>query len=256
MQMKGLVAIVTGASRGLGRAIAKEYAREGAKVAVTARPHSPTGLPGTIDQTAQDIQQAGGEALSIPCDVTDEEQVRAMVSQVMDHYGQIDVLVNNAGLFMLSKKPFLEIEPEQWDQLWAVNVRGPYLTCRYVLPVMMQQHRGSIINIGSRAADSPRSGDTAYAGSKVAVHMFSLCLAEEMREYNIAVNVLSPGALKSEGSLEEIARRGFDPWARKDGLGRADPAVVGPSAVFLAVQSAETFTGRVVLRAEFGKTWP
>ena len=247
MQMENLVAIVTGASRGLGRAIAKEYAREGAKVAVTARPHSPTGLPGTIDQTVQDIQEAGGDALPIPCDVTDEEQVRAMVSQVMDRYGQIDVLVNNAGI-MIPSEPFLEIEPERWDQLWAANVRGTYLTCRYVLPVMMQQRRGNIVNIGSRAADSPRVGGTSYNSSKAALHMFSLCLAEEMREYNIAVNVLSPGAMKSEGSS-------VIPWARHDWHERVDPEVVGPSAVFMAVQSAETFTGRIALRAEFGKTW-
>ena len=105
MQMNGLVVIVTGSSRGLGRAIAKEYARQGARVVVTARPSSPTGLPSTIHQTVDDIRGEGGEALPVPCDVSDEEQVRAMVQQVKHHYGQIDVLVNNAGLFYPPQAP-------------------------------------------------------------------------------------------------------------------------------------------------------
>ena len=248
MQMQGLVAIVTGSSRGLGRAIAKEYARQGAKVALTARAHSPTGLPGTIYQTAQEIQQEGGEALPVACDASDEEQVRAMVRQVMERYGQIDVLVNNAGL-MIPSEPFLEIDLERWDQLMAVNVRGPYLTCRHVLPVMMEQRRGSIINIGSGAGMNHRAGGTVHCTSKAALHMLSLCLAEDVREYNIAVNVLSPGSLKSEGAS-------VIPWARHDWHERVEPEAVGPSAVFLALQNADTFTGRVVSRAEFGKTWP
>ena len=245
--MKGLVAIVTGGSRGIGQAIAKEYAREGAMVVVTARPRTPTGLPDTVYQTAQDIQQSGGEAMPVPCDVADEEQVRAMVSEVVARYGQIDVLVNNAGLFF-PRMPLPEIEPKRWDQLMAVNVRGPYLTCRYVLPVMIRRHRGSIINIGSRAATTPRVGGTDYCSSKAALQMFSLCLAEEVREHNIAINVLNPGGVKTEG-----AQMGGwpPPWDQ-----RVDPEEVGPSAVYLALQSAETFTGRVVLRAEFGKTWP
>jgi NAD(P)-dependent dehydrogenase (short-subunit alcohol dehydrogenase family) len=248
MQMDGMVAIVTGASRGLGRAIAKAYAKEGAKVVVTSRPRSPTGLSGTAEQTAQAIQEAGGEALAVPCDVTEEDQVRSMVQQVMDRYGRIDVLVNNAGI-MIPSEPFLDIDPERWDELWAVNVRGPYLNCRHVIPIMMRQRRGSIVNIGSRAADAPRSGGTAYNSSKIAFHMFSLCLAEELEAYNIAVNVLSPGSMKSEGSS-------VIPWARHDWHERVEPEACGPSAVFLALQSAETFTGQVKLRAEFGKTWP
>ncbi|MDP6709420.1 MAG: SDR family oxidoreductase [Alphaproteobacteria bacterium] len=248
MQMGGRVAIVTGASRGLGRAIAKAYAGEGAKVVVTSRPRSPTGLPGTAAETAQEIQAAGGDALAVACDVSDGDQVEDMVRQAMDRYGQIDVLVNNAGI-MIPSEPFLDIDPARWDELWAVNVRGPYLACRHVVPIMMRQRSGSIVNIGSRAADAPSNGGTAYNSSKIAVHMFSRCLAEELREYDIAVNVLSPGSLRSEGSS-------VIPWARHDWHERVEPDECGPSAVFLALQSAETFTGQVKLRAEFGKTWP
>ena len=247
-RMKDLVAIVTGASRGLGRAIAREYGREGAKIVVCARPQSPTGLPGTIHDTAQCILDAGGEAFAIDCDVSDDSQVQSMVRQVMDRYGWIDVLVNNAGMMILGES-FLGTEPARWDDLMSVNVRGPYLTCRHILPIMMEQRRGNIINIGSRmGSDHTTGGGILYSTSKAAVHMFSLCLAEEVREYNIAVNILSPGAMKSEGSSAI-------PWAQNYWHERVDPEVVGPCAVYLALQDAQSFTGRLALRSEFGKTW-
>ena len=154
--MKGMVAIVTGASRGLGRAIAREYAREGASVVLTARPRSPTGLPGTILETAADIEANGGKAFPVPCDVSDEDQVKEMVQKVMDRYGKIDMLVNNAGIMIIGE-PFLDIDPDRFDQLMAANVRGPYLTCRHVVPIMMDQRRGRHsqhrLSYGCRARD-------------------------------------------------------------------------------------------------------
>ena len=247
MQMKGLVAIVTGSSRGIGQAIAKQFGREGASVAVVARLHSPTRLSGTASETVDEIRNAGGEAFAIPCDVTDEQQVRAMVQQVLDRYEQIDVLVNNAGVFF-SRKPSWELESERWDQVMAVNVRGPYLTCKEALPVMMQQRHGSILNIGSVAGTLARPGSADYCTSKAALHMFSLCLAEEVREYNIAVNVLDPGGVKTDWAKIAVLP---PPWEE-----RVEVEAVTPSAVFLALQTADTFTGRVVRREEFGKTWP
>ncbi|MCH8350159.1 MAG: SDR family oxidoreductase [Chloroflexi bacterium] len=247
-KMKGLVAIVTGASRGLGRAIAMEYAGEGASVAICARQSSPTGLPGTIGETAQAIRDSGGEVLTAACDVAVEEQVADMVRQVKDRYGRIDVLVNNAGSMVLGES-ILEIDPARWDQVMLANVRGPYLFSRAVLPVMMEQRRGSIINLGSRMGNDPsQGGGILYSSSKAAVHMFSFCLADEVREFNIAVNVLSPGSLRSEGSAAI-------PWTQRDWHERVDPREVGPSAVWLALQDASSFTGQLVLRAEFGRTW-
>ena len=247
MEMEDLVTIVTGASRGIGRAIAREYARQGAKVVVTARPQTPTGQPGTVHDTAREIRETGGEALPVACDSSDERQVEAMVRQVIDQYGRIDVLVNNAGLFF-PRKPCFEIEPEQWDLLMAANVRGPYLTCRQVVPTMMEQRRGSIINVGSLASTLPRVGGSDYCSSKAALNMFSMCLAEEVREYGIAVNVLNPGGVKTEWA----GASGWPPpWNE-----RVEPEEVCPSAVYLALQSAETFTGRTVERAGFGKEWP
>ena len=245
--MKGMVAIVTGSSRGLGRAIAAEYGRQGATVVTCARPQSTAPLPGTADDTAEIIRNNGGEALALACDVGNEEQVKAMVRQVVDRYGRIDVLVNNAGIMILGEK-FLDIDTARWDQIMEVNLRGAYLTCRYVLPVMMEQQRGSIINIGSLAGTAPRINGTAYCCSKAALHMFSQCVAEDVREYNIAVNILDPGPMKSEGSS-------IIPWAQHDWHIRVEPEVVGPCAVYLALQDAQSLTGQLVLHREFGKTW-
>ncbi len=246
--MNGMVAVVTGASRGLGRAIAKEYAGEGASVVICARSQSPTGLDGTLEETAADIRNAGGDVLAVDCDVTDETQVDAMVRRALDRYGKIDVLFNNAGAMVLGES-ILEIDPARWDQVMRVNANGPYLCSRAVLPAMMEQGRGSIINIGSRMATDPGlGGGVLYSASKAAVHMFSLCLADEVRDYNIAVNILSPGSLRSEGSAAI-------PWTQRDWHERVDPSAVGPCAVYLALQDAGTFTGRLALRAEFGTTW-
>ncbi len=247
-KMDGRVAIVTGASRGLGRAIAKHFAAEGAAVVVSARRSSPTGLPGTAVETAEQIRSEGGEATALICDVSDEEQVLAMVGQTTDTYGRVDVLFNNAGIMVLGET-LLDIAPDEWDQSVAANLRGPYLCCRAVLPSMIEQGRGSIINIGSRmGSDHEQGGGVLYSATKAAVHMFSLCLADEVREHNIAVNILSPGGLRTEGSAAI-------PWTQRDWAERVDPEAVGPSAVFLALQDASTFTGRLVLRAEFGQTW-
>ena len=247
-KLQGKIAIVTGASRGLGRAIAKEYAREGATVVVCARAQSPTGLVGNVEETAADILAAGGEAFAVACDVADEAQVSEMVRQVLERYGRIDVLVNNAGIMVLGET-LLEISPAQWDLSVAVNMRGPYLTCRAVLPAMIDQGRGSIVNIGSRmGTDHIRGGGVVYSATKAGLHLFSLTLAEEVREYNIAVNILSPGSLKSEGSAAI-------PWTKWDWDQRVEPDAVGPSAVYLAQQDAQSFTGNLVTRAEFGKSW-
>ena len=247
-KMDGLVAIVTGASRGLGRAIAKEYAREGASVVACARAQSPTGLSGTLEETADAIRADGGEVLPLACDVTAEAQVGDMVAHAMAKYGRIDVLFNNAGAMVLGET-LLEIDPARWRQVVDVNVTGTYLVSRAVVPHMIKQKRGSIINIGSRMADDPKlGGGVLYSATKAAVHMFSYCLAEEVREHNLAVNILSPGSLRSEGSAAI-------PWAQGDWHLRVEPEVVGPSAVYLALQDANSMTGKLVLRADFGKTW-
>jgi len=247
MVLDGKVAIVTGSSRGIGKAIAKAYAKEGAVVVVAARTEQEGGrLPGTVHQTVDEIKASGGQALAIRTDVADEESVEVMVGKALEEFGRIDVLFNNAGILFHSM--IAETPLRRWELVMKVNVTGTFLCSRAVLPTMMKQRSGSIINMSSVAASSTEPGGVHYAVSKAAVERFTFGLAEEVKEHNIAVNVLTPGLIKTEAAqLLQVT----DDWT-----GWKDPEVVGPPAVFLAAQSAQTFTGRLVHTPEFGTVWP
>ena len=247
MSMEGLVAVVTGSSRGIGKGIAKVFAEEGARVAVVARSEQEGGrLPGNIHLTVQEIQQAGGQAIAIRCDVTDEEQVQAMATAVMDAYGRIDVLVNNAGIQV--NVELLDLQTRHWDLTMRVNLRGPFLCCKHLAPIMVQQGSGSIINITSGAGETVRPSGISYSVTKAGLNMMTLGLAQELEEHNIAVNALNPGGIKTEGAVL-VRPPDFD-WTGWD-----SPEVVGAAAAWLAQQNPKTFTGHVVDRGEFGKTW-
>ena len=247
MKLADKVAIVTGSSRGIGKAIAKAYAKEGAIVVVAARTEQEGGrLPGTIQQTVDEIEAFGGHALAIRTDVTDEESVEAMVRKTVEELGRIDVLYNNAGILFHSN--IVDTPLRRWELVMRVNVTGTFICSKAVLPTMMKQKSGSIINMSSVAVSSTEPGGVHYAVSKAAVERFTFGLAEEVKEYNIAVNVLTPGLIKTEAAQ---LLRVTDDWT-----GWKDPEVVGPPAVFLATQSAQTFTGKLVHTPEFGATWP
>lgn len=195
MKLKGKVAVVTGASRGLGRAIAIGFSKEGANVAVAARTEvDKKELPGTIYQTAEEIKALGMEALAIRGDVTDEESVRAMVDAVFSRFGRIDILVNNAGVAFFY--PIAETPLKRWETVLKVNLTGAFLCTKAVLPHMMKQKSGSIINISSLAADERDSNTiptgVAYAVAKAGLDRFTWGLAVETGKYNIAVNCLKP----------------------------------------------------------------
>jgi NADP-dependent 3-hydroxy acid dehydrogenase YdfG len=187
VKLKDQVAIVTGAGRGIGRAVALAFGREGAAVALAARTASE--LEGVADQ----IRRASGRALAVPTDVTREESVAALVEKVLAQLKRVDVLVTAAGVATFA--PLLDTKPEEWDRMMAVNVRGVFLACRAVLPPMMRQRRGTIINIVSVAAKRAIPGAAAYAASKHAVFGLTQVLAEEMRPHGVRVGALSPGAV-------------------------------------------------------------
>lgn len=187
MKLKDQVAIVTGAGRGIGRAVALAFGREGATVALAARTASE--LEGVADQ----IRRASGRALAVPTDVTREESVAALVEKVLAQLKRVDVLVTAAGVATFA--PLLDTKPEEWDRMMAVNVRGVFLACRAVLPPMMRQRRGTIINIVSVAAKRAIPGAAAYTASKHAVLGLTQVLAEEMRPHGLRVGALSPGAV-------------------------------------------------------------
>ena len=247
MSMQGLVAVDTGSSRGIGKGIAKVFGAEGAKVVVVARSEEEGGrLPGNIHLTTQEIQEAGGQAMAFRCDVTDEEQVQALAEAVVDAYGRIDVLVNNAGVQV--NVGLLDLQTRHWDLTMRVNLRGPFLCCKYVAPVMIEQRSGSIINITSGAGQRVRPRGISYSVTKAGLDMVSRGLAQELEEYNIAVNSLNPGGIKTEGAV--LVRPADFDWT-----GWVEPDVVGPAAAWLAQQTAQSFSGNVVDREEFGKSW-
>ncbi|MDA1216432.1 MAG: SDR family NAD(P)-dependent oxidoreductase [Chloroflexi bacterium] len=155
----GKVAIVTGASRGIGRALALALAREGATVICTARTLDGPPERGSLSATVQHIEREGGNAVAIACDVGDAASVKATVDQTLSQFSRIDLLINNAGVFPNNNT--VDTEPEEWNATVAVNVTGPFLFCRYVLPGMIEQRNGNILNFTSQLANMARPGRAA-----------------------------------------------------------------------------------------------
>ena len=186
MKLAGRTAIVTGAGRGIGRAVAAAFAAEGASIALAARSTH------ELDGVARQIGDAGGRALALPTDVRDESQVAAMVERTRREYGRVDILVTAAGT--ASFGPVAESKMSDWDDILAVNLRGAVLCCRAVLPAMMAQRRGTIINIGSVVTSRVLTGSAAYTTSKYGLLGFSRVLAEELRPHEVRVGLLSAGA--------------------------------------------------------------
>jgi citronellol/citronellal dehydrogenase len=193
-ELAGRVAIITGASRGIGRAIALRLAREGVRVVIAAKTAKPDPrLPGTIYTVAEEVQALGGEALPIQVDVRDENAIQQMVEQTLQRWGRIDILVNNAGA--LWWKPLLETPAKRFDLVMGVNVRAAFLCAQAVLPTMIQQRWGHIVNMSPPLDLSVIAGRIAYMISKFGMTMLTVGLAEEVREHHIAVNSLWPRTL-------------------------------------------------------------
>ncbi len=195
MELNNKVAIVTGGSRGLGRAIALGLSEAGASIVIAARTEKENSvLPGTIYSTVEEIKSSGAEALAVRCDVTDEGSVKSMVQQTLKTYGRVDILVNNAGVAFYH--PLIETPAKRWELVIRVNLLGAFLCSKSVLPHMVKQKSGSIINISSLAADERDEGTVptgiAYAASKAALDRMTYGLASEAGKYNIAVNALKP----------------------------------------------------------------
>jgi NAD(P)-dependent dehydrogenase (short-subunit alcohol dehydrogenase family) len=186
LRLSGQIAVVTGAGRGIGRAIAGAFAAEGAKVVLAARSAH------ELETVAGEIAEAGGGALCVPTDVRHEASATELVTRAVAEYGRIDVLVTAAGVAAFS--PFADSKINEWDEMLAVNLRGAVLCCRAVLPVMVRQRHGTILNIGSVVTSRVLTGSAAYTASKYGLLGFSRVLAEELRRDGIRVGVLSAGA--------------------------------------------------------------
>lgn len=250
MKLEGKVAIVTGSSRGLGKAIAAGFASQGAAVVIAARSQKEQkGLPGTIFKTADEIKAQGGTALAVACDVTDETSVDNMVEKALDEFGRVDVLVNNAGIAFYY--PVLETSAKRWELVMKVNLTGAFHCSKAVLPDMIKRNSGSIINISSLAANERDEGmvptGAAYAASKAALDRFTLSLAAETGKYNIAVNALKPHRIvDTDGMRLWLPDADRSSWQSTDMMSRA--------AVFLAAQDGRGVTATIATDREIC-TW-
>ena len=186
MKLENKVAMITGGARGIGKAIATAYAREGAKLALCAR------SAGELDQTVGELRALRAEAEGWSCDVSLEDSAKEFVARTFKKFGRIDVLVNNAGV-MTRPVPMTELDIKKWDYTIAVNLRGPFLITQAVLPIMMKQKSGSIINVSSTIGRGAYANFLAYATSKWGLEGFTQTLAAEARSSNIRVNSVDPG---------------------------------------------------------------
>ena len=254
MSLEGKIAIVTGASRGIGKAMAMGLASEGAQVVVAARSEeSRPMLPGTIHSTVGEIEDAGGKALAVSTNVREEDSIRHLVDRTLDEYGGVDILINNAAIG--SYTSFLEMSIKEWDLVMSIDLRAPFIACKAVAPIMIEQGGGSIINISSHAANnifsSTLSADSEeialigqnYGPAKVGLERLSWRLAMELGPHNIAVNVLRPlRPVVTEGFLAQRPDADVSTWAT--------PTDMVKAAKYLADQDARGLTGSLVTAEE------
>ena len=251
MRVKNIVAIVTGGGRGIGRAISSAIASEGAKVVVAGRSAH------LLDEVVKDIKSKGGQAKAIQTDVRDESQVKRMVEQTLADWGQIDVLVNNAGITGPTAN-LVDLDLSDWNEVLTVNLTGFMLCAREVLKGMIPRRNGNIINISSISGMAGHPLRSPYAVSKWGIIGLTETLAIEVGQHNIRVNCISPGAVKGERmdnvwkakakalhvTYEEVMNSVMSQYSLKR---IAEPSEVAAAVVFLASDESSGITGHTLV---------
>jgi NAD(P)-dependent dehydrogenase (short-subunit alcohol dehydrogenase family) len=233
--LKGRVALVTGASRGIGEAAARSLAKYGAKVVLAAR------SSGNITQIAEDIRANGGEVIAVTCDVANYNDVAKAVQTAIDTFGGIDILVNNAGVI----EPISRIEdsdPEAWGKVIDINVKGVYHGIRAVAPHMLDKNSGTIVNISSGAATSALEGWSQYCSSKAAVLSLTRCSDKEFGDKGIRVVGLSPGTVATQMQVD-IKASGINPVSQLDPSVHIPAEWVGETICWLCTEAGDTYRG-------------
>lgn len=229
-KLEDRVAIVTGASRGIGRAVAKAYAEHGAKVVIVSRQLKE--LEAVASERAD-----GNDLWPVQADVTREDEVSRLVEETMNHFGKIDILVNNAGI--LTRKALIhEVAVEDWDLTMDVNLRGAFLCTKYVLPVMMERKSGVIIYVSSGAGKKEAPEWGPYAVSKFGIEGLNLVVASEAKSYGIRVNAVNPGGVRT--AMRAMA------YPEENPMLLPIPEEVTPLFVYLASPEAKSVTGQSI----------
>lgn len=236
MKLDGKVAMVTGSGQGAGREIALAYAKQGADIIVAECNVS------TMEAVAREIRALGRKALAVATDVSLEEMVKHTVDEALRQFGQIDILVNNAGgPLKFHHRPVWEVTLDEWQAVMAVNLTGTFLCCRVIVPHMIRQNSGSIINVSSGTGMKGHKGYGAYSSAKVAVEALTQTMAMELAPYNVRVNTLRPGGMMATPIILE--RVDIDADAPATML---RPDIVCPLAVFLASDESAGITGQEI----------
>jgi NAD(P)-dependent dehydrogenase (short-subunit alcohol dehydrogenase family) len=245
VRLTGKAAIITGAGRGIGRAIALAFAQEGANIVVASRTLS------EVAETAEQARALGRHALVLKVDVCNRDEVERTVAQGLDEFGRLDILVNNAGTYG-SIGPLVDSDPEKWVQTVRINLFGSFFCARAVLPFMIRERRGKIINLSGGGASSPLPNFSAYAASKAAIVRLTETLAEEVKPFNIQINAIAPGAVNTrltDDLLAAGAAAGEQMLAqarRQKEAGGVPPERAAALAVFLASDQSDGLTGRLI----------
>jgi 3-oxoacyl-[acyl-carrier protein] reductase len=229
--LAGQVAVITGAGRGIGAAIARQLARLGATAVLCGRNQS------SLEQTARSIFDAGGKTEVIPCDVTVLHQLEYAAARVDSTFGRLDILVNNAGVGGF-KDPLHDVLPEDWDRILNTNLRGVYYTIRVFAPLMIRACSGHIINISSLAGKNALPNGAPYAASKWGLNGLSYSVAEELRSYQIRVSVVCPGSTETE----------LGPHAGKDPKKMLQPDDIAHAVAMLVTQAPQSFVSEILIR--------
>lgn len=239
MRLSGRTAVVTGSTRGIGRAIAEKLAQEGAVVIVSGRSQE------QADQVAADIEAAGGKAIGVAADVADPESAEALIKAAIDKTGRIDILVNNAGI--TRDNLFMRMKQDDWNAVLDVNLHGVYNCTRAAVRPMMKQRFGRIINVSSIVGLMGNVGQTNYAASKAAVIGFSKSLARELASRNITVNVVAPGYIRSD-MTDVLSDEIKEKLMEQIPMGRVgEPDEVAHAVLFLADDASSYITGQTLV---------
>jgi NAD(P)-dependent dehydrogenase (short-subunit alcohol dehydrogenase family) len=230
--LESQIAVVTGAARGAGEAIARKLASLGAHVLLVARDSE------RLNQVRGRIQKAGGQATVLVCDLTDPAAIARLGEQIRRDFRRCDIVVNNAGIG-IDRKPLHEVSVEDWDRLMATNLRAPYLMIRALAPLMIAARDGHIVNISSLAGHSPLPGLATYAASKWGLNGLTYSVAEELRQYGIRVSVIAPGSINTHFG---------DGGAGKDPKKMLQPEDVADVVASIVTQAPQSFISEVLLR--------